>query len=154
MAINLKVLTPDDWYLWRELRLQALAEAPYAFGSRLADWEHAPEMRWRERLELPGSHNVIACLGEHSVGMVTGLPLESGLHELISMWVAPLGRGQGVGDALITEVTGWARASDSRELHLDVLEYNAHAIRLYTRHGFIDTGRSSGAGERRMVKVL
>ncbi|MFJ1458216.1 GNAT family N-acetyltransferase [Nocardia sp. N2S4-5] len=37
--IEMRVLTADNWMLWRELRLQALAEAPQAFGSRLADWQ-------------------------------------------------------------------------------------------------------------------
>lgn len=53
------MLTPDDWPIWRELRLAALAEAPQAFGSRLADWqgEGDREERWRDRLSIPGSCN-------------------------------------------------------------------------------------------------
>ena len=63
--IELRVLTPDDWRTWRRLRLAALAEAPYAFGSRLADWQGDGdrEERWRARLGIPGSFNVVAVLG-------------------------------------------------------------------------------------------
>ena len=62
--IELQVLTPDDWRVWRQLRLAALAEAPHAFGSRLADWqgEGDREERWRARLGIPGSFNVVAVL--------------------------------------------------------------------------------------------
>jgi len=53
--VELQDIGPDDWKLWRELKLAALAEAPYAFGSQLADWAAAPEDRWRERLGVPGA---------------------------------------------------------------------------------------------------
>lgn len=50
--LQLRVLAPEDWRLWRGLRLEALREAPYAFGSKLADWQGDGDTqeRWRDRL--------------------------------------------------------------------------------------------------------
>ena len=49
-AVRVRRVTPDEWPLWRGLRLRALAEAPHAFSSRLVDWQGAAEDRWRARL--------------------------------------------------------------------------------------------------------
>jgi len=147
-VIDLKVLTPDDWPLWRELRLAALGEAPHAFGSRLADWQGDGdrEDRWRERLELPGSHNLIAIVDDRPVGMASGVPDDSRpvadhAMELVSMWIAPEARGRGVADLLIRTVEDWARESGGAELRLAVAESNEPAIALYRRHCFAATGQ-------------
>ena len=141
--IEIRVLTPDDWTIWRQMRLAALAEAPYAFGSRLADWvgDGDVEERWRSRLGIPGSHNVVAMLDDQAAGMASGVPTSQvGTVELISMWVAPVARGRGNGDALIEEVERWARSTGARVLRLSVAEDNAKAASLYQRHGFRPTG--------------
>ncbi|MFF4987856.1 GNAT family N-acetyltransferase [Streptosporangium saharense] len=141
--VELRVLGPDDWPLWRELRLAALAEAPAAFGSKLADWqgEGDREDRWRGRLEIPGSHNVVALLDGEPVGMASGLPMDGGdAVELISMWVSPRARGRGVGDGLILEIERWALRRRAATLRLCVMPGNDAAAALYGRHGFRDTG--------------
>lgn len=62
--------------------------------------------------------------------------------DLISMWVAPQGRGQGVGDALLRHAIGWVAQRDpGAALRLQVREHNEHAVALYERHGFVTTGR-------------
>lgn len=139
--IELRILTPDDWPLWRALRHAALEEAPYAFGSTLADWQGDGdrEARWRARLEPP-SHNVIACLAGEPVGMASGMPADDDVVELISMWVSPAGRGRGVGDALVHEVVRWARSIGSRVVRLDVSDGNDAAAQMYLRNGFAYTG--------------
>jgi GNAT superfamily N-acetyltransferase len=142
-VIRLQTLTADDWRLWRGLRLQALAQDPDAFGARLADWEGAGdrEDRWRGRLSIPCGHDVIAWFGERPCGMASGVPAEHGQWvTLISMWVAPIARGHGVGDTLVAEVVRWARDVGSVGVRLDVAEGNHAARRLYERHGFQLTG--------------
>lgn len=145
--IRLQELTPDDWQLWRELRLEALAQSPDAFATRLADWqgEADREDRWRDRLSIRGSHNVIAWRDEVACGMASGVPGERvGWATLISMWVAPPSRGCGVGDALIAHVVRWARDACYAGVGLEVAQSNVQARRLYQRHGFELTEEVSG----------
>ncbi|MFI9274274.1 GNAT family N-acetyltransferase [Kitasatospora sp. NPDC052896] len=145
---ELRALAPDDWPDWRELRLAALAEAPYAFGSTLAQWQGEGDQagRWRARLEIPGSHNLIALLDGRPVGMASGVPGERpGAVELISFWVSPSGRGRAVGDRLIGEVERWAVERGAEVLVLAVKADNTHAVALYERNGFVDVGPSEDA---------
>ncbi len=138
--IELRELTSDDWQLWRELRLAALEEAPYAFGSRLADWVDAEEERWRARLDLPGSRNFVAVLDHTPVGMASGVQTdEDGVVELISMWIAPAGRGRGIGDQLMAQVEQVARTTGAHTFQLSVADGNEIAHTLYLRSGFTDT---------------
>jgi ribosomal protein S18 acetylase RimI-like enzyme len=142
-VIEVRSLGPDDWEIWRSLRLLALAEAPHAFGSRLADWqgENDREDRWRGRLSIAGSYNIVAVLDDRHVGMASGVPAPAdGVAELISMWVAPTARGRGAGDLLVREIERWALSVDVRILRLDVSEDNDRASRLYVRNGFEYTG--------------
>jgi ribosomal protein S18 acetylase RimI-like enzyme len=138
-VIRLQALTADDWRLWRQLRLQALAEDPGAFGARLADWQGPGdrEDRWRGRLSIPGGHDVMAWSDEQPCGMASGVPAAgANWITLISMWVTPTARGRGVGDALVAEIVRYASDVGAGGVHLDVAEDNHAARRLYERHGF------------------
>jgi ribosomal protein S18 acetylase RimI-like enzyme len=141
-VIELRVLTPGDWAVWRGLRLAALAEAPRAFRSRLADWvgEGDRAERWRARLSIPGSFNVVAVLDGEPAGMASGVPADDGIAELISLWVSPAARGRGVGDQLMQAVERWARQEGMAMLRLAVVQGNANAAALYIRNGFALTG--------------
>lgn len=155
--IALEAIGADDWQVWRELRLQALAEAPYAFGTRLAEWQGQfdAESRWRARLtDVP--FNVVAYLDGASVGIVSATaPDTDATVALISMWVAPLARGCGVGDALVQAVLRWSFEQKARRVALDVFENNEHAIALYRRHGFaFANGAAAAPGERAMERRL
>jgi ribosomal protein S18 acetylase RimI-like enzyme len=138
-VVRVHVLTVDDWRVWREVRLAVLTEAPHAFKSRLADWESGGEERWRARLEMPDSYNIVAWLDDRAVGIASGIPGENGVRELRSVWVSPEARGRQVGDRLIAAVEDWAVRSNAMALSLAVIPGNQSAIALYRRNGFIVT---------------
>lgn len=156
--IELLRIGPDDWKLWRKLRLEALNEAPSAFISKLSDWEGKGESRWRSRLgDVP--LNIVSYLDRAEAGMVSAVPSQDGAVELISMWVAPFARGRGVGDALVAAVIAWAGEQKAVRVSLAVFETNWRAIGLYLRHGFVNCAASSAGGsgspvERKMIREL
>ncbi|UCM90470.1 GNAT family N-acetyltransferase [Streptomyces marincola] len=157
-GVRLTVLTADDLPLWERARLAALTDAPHAFTVGLADWHAGGRERWRARLAIAGSLNVVALRGEEPVGMVRGVPRDGRRSELRSPWVGTGARGDGLGSLLIETVAAWAARSGAAALDLAVLTDNAPALALYRRHGFVPAGARGGAGgapgERMLTRAL
>jgi len=142
---KLRRLLPDDWAEFRALRLRALADAPDAFGSTTAEAERLTDGQWRHRL---GSRMTIAAeSGGTLVGVGAGTTEEPPGAELVSMWVDPAWRGQGIGDALVRSVERWAIEQGFSRLRLWVAVGNRRAERFYSRLGFTRTGRLQPMGK-------
>jgi ribosomal protein S18 acetylase RimI-like enzyme len=139
--VEVREIGPDDWLIMREVRLAALRDAPYAFGSTYAREAQFTEAEWRRRASRRNSF--LACLpglGTTPAGIAAGIEDGPGAFELVSMWVRPQARDRMVGSALITAVVDWARARGASALHLWVTENNKPARLLYERCEFTPTG--------------
>jgi ribosomal protein S18 acetylase RimI-like enzyme len=146
--IEVEVVGPDRWRQVRELRLAALADTPDAYGMTLDHEQGQPETWWRERLQREDAATLVASIvGERDarpVGLSVVGPWNGDAEAvgLFAVWVAPAGRGRGVGDALISVAIEQARGRGARRLLLHVGDHNEPAIGLYERHGFVPTGRT------------
>ncbi len=136
----------DEWRVYRDLRLGALAESPDAFGSTLAHEDGRPEAHWRERLAAGvasvGDCPVVAIQRRAPVGLAWGRFDEDddeGIH-VFQMWVAPEARQGGIGRALLDAVVSWAARTERGWLELEVACDNGPARRLYERAGFVARG--------------
>lgn len=138
--VVLREVTPDDWETLRDVRLAALREAPYAFGSTYAREAPFTEEQWRGRIN-DRSVTYLAYLPEdpEPAGLV-GVYVADGVANVVSMWVRPTARGNGVGEALIDAIADWAKGREHAAILLWVTESNTPARLLYERCGFTLTG--------------
>ena len=132
----------EDWERVRDVRIRALTDAPFAFGSRLEQEQERPEAFWRSRLQSQAAATFLAIHRYETVGLVRTFvePEDVTTAELVSMWVAPHARGQGVGRHLVAAVINWARDHNATSVQLWVTEANAAARRLYESCGFVLSG--------------
>jgi len=137
----------------RDVRMDALSDAPSAFGSTLSDERRLTESEWRSR--LAGRVQLVARSTHRewrrAAGIVVGTVgvIDDGdgrAPELISMWVHPEWRQRGVGTLLVEAIIDWVRtegpAQGGGALRLWVSDGNLAAERLYARHGFVRTGET------------
>ncbi len=140
--VLVREVTAGDWEALRGIRLEALRDAPEAFGSTFEREVVFAEADWQRRIARGG--NFLGYLPEASAtepaGLIGGFQADPATVELVSMYVRPRARGRGVGEALIATVIDWAEARNATTVHLWVTETNKPARLLYERCGFVLTG--------------
>jgi ribosomal protein S18 acetylase RimI-like enzyme len=144
-VVVIKKCSPDDWQQYKELRLQALQADPLAFGSEYEEEVDFTEDTWRQRCVAM----YVAIRDNNFVGMVGLLtnPARASKHKamVVSFWVKPAFRGQGIGKALLIELQ---QKSGYAKLFLDVTTTQIAAIALYEAVGF----KKIGLAEKELFK--
>ncbi len=143
MAYTIQRLGATDWALLRRVRLEALADSPYAFGSSFAEEAERDDGWWKASADKLAWFVATTGSGAaEAVGLIAGLADEANPRSpaVISMWVAPECRGTGVADDLLDALERWAQSDGAVALVLRVAEGNERAWRFYRRRGFVPTG--------------
>jgi GNAT superfamily N-acetyltransferase len=146
VGILIRRIDPHDAAMLRAVRLAALADAPFAFGSTHEREVAFTDSDWADRAAA-GSTSVdratwFAVDEDRVIGVAGGYRERAELPDLdlVSMWIDPEYRGRGVGRQLVAEVIAWARDSGAESLSLWVTRGNEPADRLYVAMGFAETG--------------
>jgi GNAT superfamily N-acetyltransferase len=146
MTLTVRRFAPDEWRLYRDLRLHALEESPNAFGSIYAHEVQRTDEDWALRLSRgatsPRDQPLVAEVNGEPSGLAWARCEEAApaIVHLYQMWVVPGERTQGVGRALLGAAVDWSRAVGAEALVLDVTIDNTPARRLYERAGFVPIG--------------
>ncbi len=156
-SVHVRRAVLGDEPLLRTLRLQALSEAPEAFGSTLDRELTRTLVEWQRWLSPSATFLLLTPAGP--AGMAAGVPdaVDPALVHLMAMWVHPDHRGSGAADLLVDAVLAWAERVGAKTVELDVIQGNRPAQRLYQRHQFRATGHTAirerdGAVEIRMAR--
>jgi ribosomal protein S18 acetylase RimI-like enzyme len=140
MSLQIIQFSPDSWHKCRDIRLAATKEDPHAFGVTHEQELARSEQQWRDFI----GHLWFAVIDDVVVGMI-GLIHDSGpiaMHRahVISFWVDPMHRNQGMGKKLVQHVQDLTSQSNIRKLYLYVTVTQESAIRLYEMLGFKKVG--------------
>ena len=142
----------SDAGVFRDVRLRALREAPYAFEQTAEEIEGDPFEEWVEWVSTMAEPSVNAATylafaddsATSTEGMAGGFldPADPTAVVLWGVWVDPRSRGRGNARQLVQAVTEWARRSGRSRLTLWVTSTSDAAIGLYLSEGFTQTSRS------------
>lgn len=141
-GVTVRRLTAGDSDVWRAIRLEALQNAPEAFGQTYAHAVAQPLESFAKTVS--GANPVMAAfangraIGTAGIYAIDG-PKSAHRGMLWGMYVAPEFRGQRVGDRLVEAVIG-AVGPDILQVHLRVVTENVAAYKLYRRLGFVAYG--------------
>ena len=146
--------------LLRELRLGALRDAPNSFRDTYSDIAARPASYWDDftRSVTQADRNVMFLAFEEDkpVGSVFGLVdrvQSSRTGGVGGMWVDPMWRRRGIGEALLQEVLDWARRRGFERLRLWCVADSPGPASLYRKLGFRETGNRQPLSPGSTVQV-
>lgn len=143
--IATRALDPNEWDVFRALRLEALEESPDAYGSTLERERASGETEWRGWLTGEGWNADLAAFLAEEDRSPAGIAVCARFHDdpsvahLFAMWVRPSSRGRGIGRVLVAAAVERARSLGVDALVLRVTEDNDAAGALYRSCGFVGT---------------
>jgi ribosomal protein S18 acetylase RimI-like enzyme len=131
---------PEDWEIYRGIRLRSLREEPHAYASDYAtEARYQPDL-WRERLATAFTY--LAFDDDHDlVGIATGVWTREGDTHVVGMYIALEAGGLGCAHQLLDAIADLAIRRHGKRLVLEVAESNERATRSYHSYGFVETGR-------------
>ena len=135
--MEIKLLTEDDWRLWKSIRLEALKNMPEAFGSSFEEELGLLDIDFQKTLN---QNNIFAVFQNDEIfGCVAFacLHMNKMKHKgiLWGMYIRPEYRGKGAADSLLKTVILFAK-SKVTQLHLTCVTNNNPAVKFFQRNGF------------------
>jgi L-amino acid N-acyltransferase YncA len=142
----MRILPMDDGHGPRVLHIlaQGIATGDATFETRIPDWEawdagHLPAHRWVA--ERDGE-----LLGWAALSPVSRRGVYAGVAE-VSVYVAAVGRGQGVGRALLRALVDGSEEAGLWTLQAGIFPENEASLRLHRGEGFRVVGRRERIGQ-------
>ena len=154
----IRLLTSEDWGIWKSIRLEMLKQVPEAFGSSFEDEVLRSDTDWQDSLKKSDIFGVFQ--GGDLVGTAgifyhqqTKLQHKAGL---FAVYIQSQYRGSGLAGKLIATIIEDVKTK-ALQLYCAVVVGNTSALKLYQHHGFVQIGiepRALKVGDKFYDEIL
>ncbi len=144
-GIQVRLFTPDEWPLYKHIRLLALQTDPQVFGSNYAKESVDPDSRWQAGVADPAKVGIFGVFdGAALIGMTgTALLRDDPAGETAKLWgswITPDARGRGISVPMYRARISWAQAHPTvRRIIVSHRQSNAASMYANQKHGFQKT---------------
>lgn len=142
--IEICALQPDDWPAARRIYAEGIATGQATFETEPPDWEHWDRGHRSDCRLIAAVDGAVA--GWAALTPVSSRCVYAGVAE-VSVYVAELFRGRGVGQALLQALVAAAEAAGIWTLQAGIFPENAASVRLHERCGFRVVGVHQRLGQ-------
>lgn len=145
---SLRLLTEEDWEIWKKLRLESLQVSPESFRVLYEEEKDKSEADWRRMLrenDILGyfqQQQLIGCVGFYTYYY------KSVHHKgaFFGTYVTPQYRRQGIAKTLMEALLQHAK-KHVLQLNCSVVTTNEAAYHLYLKYGFVIYGKETRASK-------
>jgi ribosomal protein S18 acetylase RimI-like enzyme len=139
--MNIRKLTPEDWEMYKKIRLEALQKDASAFGSSYDESVGRTDEEWKKKLERPKSFVFAIEDGSEHIGMAAAYQEEGEIVSHVAyvwgVYVRESFRGKGIGKKLLKVVLDEIQRNPKIEkANLNVNKNQIAAVKLYESLGF------------------
>lgn len=145
-GIVIRTAKPDEWEALKQVRLQALQDAPASFGERYEDAVQKDDEEWKQYFTkvIYSEHQDIlfAVDGSRVIGMMLLFTrdLDQKIGGIGGLWVAPEYRQKGLGRRLVETGLEWMRTKKLLAVTFWNNKSGEASSKFYERLGFTYTG--------------
>lgn len=142
MNIEIRKLSPDDWQIYKDLRLQMLREEPQAYSQKYEDLIKRTDEEWKENTLTDTRGELVAFVDGKPAGMNGYAYDNPNLVFIWGMFIRKEYRGLGLGRMLMEEIEKEIRKdAEVKKIHVSVISSQITAWKLYEKLGYKEIKR-------------
>ncbi|MEI6267065.1 MAG: GNAT family N-acetyltransferase [bacterium] len=142
--MEIRIILPEEWEIYRDIRLESLRIEPVAFKSNYIEEANRSEDIWRSKIvntKKPCSYKLFALEDGKAVGMMGLYQDRDGKDpdtvNVFGVYISPEYRGKRISSQLLDKIIKIASEIEGiHKVRLTVNMSQIPAIALYKKHGF------------------
>lgn len=146
---NIKIIiaSPEDWQLYKQIRLESLRMEPQAFKSKYSEKADKPDQYWIDKLSDANETVLLASIDGEIVGTMKASYRKNGVTDEVIIhggYVNSVHRRKGVGKKLLSElINKSAKRGGIKKAKLQVKGSQIKARKFYESEGFSVTSKDA-----------